>query len=304
MNSTETLSVVRHVHALLVASKDVRGFEHLMVRISDAADADGHVTLDSITREELDQRLTSAEAASDKPPDLVLIFQSWSEEFTEHEVAGLLSRWPLTRWVCGYGPWCESDGRTRVTWPRGTRTPATLLPKRFVQELQVARGEAQFLPVTASREEAFAADYLTDGFEGDECRPPLDVAVEIVTADRIYGEGLVLLARRAGWDARWIGAEPQSSDTSSDKVRPQHTIRVWDAVPLEDRNVDDLSDCAAAVSERAQTVVALVGFPGSDLVDNLEAVGVAAMIPKLAPASVLLKRLRDVATDIEVRSAE
>ena len=83
-------------------------------------------------------------------------------------------RWPLTLWVCCYGAWCDSDGRTRSIWPISVRVPVSEAERRLNRVWQVLteqRGEP--LPLTASRDEAFEFDHC-DGrarpgnVEGDQ----------------------------------------------------------------------------------------------------------------------------------------
>jgi hypothetical protein len=99
------------------------------------------------------------------PPDLVVVCQSWPDEFSVAEVSAVLGRWPLALWVVCYGTWCNSDGRTRTIWPIGVRVPVTEAASRLNHVWQILteqRGEP--LPITASRDEAFAFDHC-DGFD-------------------------------------------------------------------------------------------------------------------------------------------
>lgn len=93
-------------------------------------------------------------------PDLVVVCQSWPDEFPASEVSAALGRWPLAQWVCCYGAWCDSDGRSRLTWPLSVRVPAHEAARRLGHVWQIVckqRGEP--LPITASRDEAFAFDH-------------------------------------------------------------------------------------------------------------------------------------------------
>jgi len=90
--------------------------------------------------------------------DLVVVCQHWSDEFSEHKVWKLLSRHPLARLTCCYGPWCESDGRTRDIWPLAVRVPVRATEERIRRELDVIAGRCAPLPLTASRDEIFLFD--------------------------------------------------------------------------------------------------------------------------------------------------
>lgn len=93
-------------------------------------------------------------------PDLIIVCQSWPDEFPTAEVTLALGRWPLALWVCCYGAWCASDGRTRLIWPIGVRVPVDEAENRLNHVWRVLieqRGEP--LPMTASRDEAFEFDH-------------------------------------------------------------------------------------------------------------------------------------------------
>ncbi len=98
-----------------------------------------------------------------EPPDLVIVCQSWPDEFPMAEVTTALGRWPLAIWVCCYGAWCASDGRTRSIWPISVRVPVDEAENRLNHVWRVLteqRGEP--LPLTASRDEAFEFDHCVD----------------------------------------------------------------------------------------------------------------------------------------------
>ncbi len=99
-------------------------------------------------------------------PDLVVVCQSWPDEFSSVEVSACLGHWPLTQWVVCFGSWCESDGRTRDIWPIGLRVPARAAVSRLQRVWEIVRGgRPEPLPVTASRDEAFEFDaaHSSDG---------------------------------------------------------------------------------------------------------------------------------------------
>ena len=91
-------------------------------------------------------------------PDLIVICQQTPDEYAAAEVHALLTAFPLSRCVCGYGRWCASDGRTRDTWPLAVRVPAESAARRIDIELEVIAGTRAPLPLTASRDEIFLFD--------------------------------------------------------------------------------------------------------------------------------------------------
>ncbi|MCA9091486.1 MAG: hypothetical protein KDA90_22970 [Planctomycetaceae bacterium] len=110
---------------------------------------------------EVQCRATLADALrelSQDAPDLVLVCQQWPEEYRTEEVEQLLESLPLARIVCSYGPWCGSDGRTRVIWPFALRVPAERAASRILAELDVIAGRRLPLPRTAGLEEVFTFD--------------------------------------------------------------------------------------------------------------------------------------------------
>src|SRR5260370_5504014 len=95
-------------------------------------------------------------------PDLIVVLQSWPDQFSENDVHKLLALCPLARIVCCFGPWCDSDGRTRSIWPLSVRIPAAAASGRLSRELALLENHdepAAPLPLTASRAEIFENDY-------------------------------------------------------------------------------------------------------------------------------------------------
>ena len=72
---------------------------------------------------------------SDWFPDMVIALQAWPDQFSADDVEKLISLCPLARILCCFGPWCDSDGRTRSIWPLGVRVPAAAFAPRFEHEV-------------------------------------------------------------------------------------------------------------------------------------------------------------------------
>lgn len=114
----------------------------------------------ALRRDDID---AGASVATTMSPDLVIVCQSWPDEFSPSEVTQALGCWPLALWICGYGAWCASDGRSRSIWPISVRVPVDEAPQRLNHLWQVlAEGRGEPLPLTASRDEAFAFDHVDD----------------------------------------------------------------------------------------------------------------------------------------------
>lgn len=121
--------------------------------------------IDSVGSRATAQRADGLSEAKIAPPDLVIVCQSWPDEFSADEVSAALGRWPLALWICCYGAWCESDGRTRTIWPISVRVPVREAASRLNHVWKILteqRGEP--LPLTASRDEAFAFDHCSSHF--------------------------------------------------------------------------------------------------------------------------------------------
>lgn len=89
--------------------------------------------------------------------DLWIVCQSWPDEFSPAEALDIVAACSTSRLICVYGAWCASDGRTRSVWPAAVRTPVAEFAARLQFELRVIAGHVPPLPLTAARDECFAA---------------------------------------------------------------------------------------------------------------------------------------------------
>ncbi|MBT5017669.1 hypothetical protein OAF42_01710 [Planctomicrobium sp.] len=89
-------------------------------------------------------------------PEFILVLQHWSDEYTQTQVDELLNRFPLSRVVCCYGPWCQSDQRTRQIWPAALRVPIHQIQERIELECKVLLGNVLPIERTAGLDEVFA----------------------------------------------------------------------------------------------------------------------------------------------------
>jgi hypothetical protein len=92
-------------------------------------------------------------------PDLAIICQHWTREYTPADVRRLLELAPLARVMCCYGAWCASDGRNGTAWPLAVRVPVAGIAARLRRELEVLGGRRASLPLTASRDEVWLFDH-------------------------------------------------------------------------------------------------------------------------------------------------
>jgi hypothetical protein len=225
--------------------------------------------------------------ASDWFPDLVVVLQTWSDEFSTEEVLELMALAPLARVVCAYGPWCDSDGRNRAIWPHAVRVPVAEASARIVAELaslrfrknahSAARDRTPWpiitdLPCTASRAEVFAAS-CDQGFSSRGSPRP----VAIVSPDRPLTQMLAQALRQSGGQIVDI-----------DGATGPAAI-VWDADPW---NRDRAAELGAARRRWPNaTVIAAVALPHPALERELCDSGADGVWFKLAPTARLLALL-------------
>jgi len=209
-------------------------------------------------------------------PDLIVVFQDWPEQFPRSAIERLIAAAPLARLVCCYGPWCDSDGRTRDFWPLAVRVPISVAQRRIERELALLRGESTcLLPMTAGRDEIF-------GFDNDAALPRTGKSREIVvrSPDRAFRNCLEEALRLAGHRVL-----PDEAD------HPPAHIVLWDIDPWDETSAAALAEYQQSQPEAA--ILALAGFPREHLTGELRSMGVRAVIPKLAPFDLLLDAIEE-----------
>ncbi|MFV0446525.1 MAG: hypothetical protein ACK5Q5_23380 [Planctomycetaceae bacterium] len=169
-------------------------------------------------------------------PDMVIVCQTWSDEWTACQVEPLLGAWPLARVVCCQGRWCVSDGRTRQVWPWACRVPVESAVVRLQQELAMLQGRLAVVPFTASREEAFASDDFACGLAEKSTMPAADVTV--ITLDRDYGETLCELLASWGLTSHWSPQPRAAIGPSADHEQRagERELVLFDIDPLLEHN--------------------------------------------------------------------
>ncbi len=139
--------------------------------------------------------LTEAAQSAGDYPDLISVSQRLRDEYSADEVRQGLGTFPVTRWICVYGAWCESEGRHGSRWPMAVRVPVRSLETRLAIEAWVVRGQTPALPLTAARDEVFEFD--TDRRFPHAPREGLTIGV--FSPDKAYREWLSDLCRQAGY---------------------------------------------------------------------------------------------------------
>lgn len=196
-------------------------------------------------------------------PDLMLVAQSWPDEFSPQGVDRLIRLAPLTRWICCYGPWCDADGRTRDLWPPGSRVPAWRFLPRLRQELRgLSLGDGSLIPLTGSREEIFAQDYSSSHFHSER-------TVRVDSPDQTYADFLARACRSWG-----MPVNPSTPDLILFDLDPDS--------PLREAQFHRLRDQFPATQ-----FLGLQGFSNPDQEQLWFSRGIAHIASKLAPLSEL-----------------
>lgn len=203
-------------------------------------------------------------------PDLVVVLQSHPDEYSSADIARLLAHAPIARWIVVAGAWCEADGRRRGLWPTGARVPAVWAVERLQAEWSLlTAGQGTPLPLTATRDECFAADH-----------PPSDIILDglrvyLASPDRAWRETQAILIQQAG-------ATPVED--------PDQATVLWlDGDPWEAAGRHQVN---AFHAEQPDTpIVVSLDFPLPELVEDVRAAGATAVLPKLAPMGLQLREL-------------
>lgn len=96
-------------------------------------------------------------------PDLLVIVQTWPDEFHFTDVLALPGFGPFSRVICCYGPWCVSDGRNRQDFPLAVRVPLEQFRSALGDEWQQLTKPDEVhspLPWTAGRDEVFRGRFV------------------------------------------------------------------------------------------------------------------------------------------------
>lgn len=88
--------------------------------------------------------------------DFVIVLQSCSDEYAQHDVNDLIGRCLFGHLLCCYGPWCTADGRSHELWPIACRIPAASAASLVELELLGFQTETRALFPMSAGEEVFA----------------------------------------------------------------------------------------------------------------------------------------------------
>ena len=225
---------------------------------------------------QIDTAASLVELDRTQAPDMVLVLQQWPDQYPRQHVLEMIDAYPLARLLVCYGPWCDSDGRTRDHWPHVVRVPLATAARRFVQELENLRQGARRLPLTADRTEAYPPVADTHSLR---LTKPLSIA--IVSTDRALTDHLSDVLRAAGH-------RPLTAGTG------HPDLLLWDADP---GNASSRLQLARLLATHPEVpCVALCGFPWRDQTHELNSAAIVAVIPKLADNGTLVACLEQAAS--------
>ncbi len=218
--------------------------------------------------------LTALVGAGGWHPDLIVVLQSWSDQFSENDFHKVLALCPLARIVCCFGAWCDSDGRTRSIWPLAVRIPIVAARRRLINELALLENHhspVAPLPLTASRAEIFESDYSAPADKSPANGRA--TAATVISPDRPFRQMLEAAAQDWGYRFHeWSrGGAPE--------------VILFDADPWDARQMITLRSIREACPQAR--IVACVGFPRHDLDAALRETGADDVWFKLAPLADL-----------------
>lgn len=217
-------------------------------------------------------------AENDRHPDLVIVCQSWPDEYRPDEVNRLLELLPLATILCCYGSWCDSDGRNRQIWPLAVRVPAfssSALIRRLWRD--AAEGNPP-LPLTASREEIFAR------LHGEAI--PADIG-QLGTEQ----QARVCIESGDGAIREWLGDALQAAgfQIADNADAATAHVAVWDAPIWEERTAEELQQFHARCP--SVPIVVLIGGMRPHQIDQARARGASCVLAKLTPVSTIVREI-------------
>ncbi|MEA1950916.1 MAG: hypothetical protein U9N87_05995 [Planctomycetota bacterium] len=222
-------------------------------------------------------------------PELIVVAQSFPDEFRIEAVDRLRRAAPLARLLGLMGSWCEGELRTGHPWPAVPRLYWHQFPaqcERELTRLHDGAGSTWGLPVTAGDEERLLAAQKT---------------IEPTA------HGLVVVWSRLFEMQDWIARACRLRGYSTIWLAPGRTTKVagaraaiFDGCRCDEVEIGELaklSGLIAAADEKPIPIVALLDFPRIEDHDRAMAAGAAAVLSKPLTVDDLLWQL-DRVSDI------
>jgi hypothetical protein len=215
----------------------------------------------------------------DGHPDLLVIVQTWSDEFHFDELLTLPGIGPYSHIICCYGPWCASDGRSRQNFPLALRVPVEHLSATLSKQWRhILSGSGPSLDWTAGRDEVFQYQYgrrsvisVENGRDSHAAPPATKTqpSVQIHCADRELSNLWLETLKSAG----------MMTGGTADQANEQHIL--WDVDVWSDSIADEWQ--RLLVQSPATHIIAVAGFITADLSTKMCAAGARRVTSKLIP---------------------
>jgi CheY-like chemotaxis protein len=235
-------------------------------------------------------------AATETPPQLVVLFQARPGQFSQADIESLRTLAPLARLWRVLGPWCEGETRSGHPSASCISLPWHQWPARLERELLAQRGgqlPEWSQPLTASSEERTLALAERPLPRAAGAGPTTVAIVAIVAPHAATAAALADVVRLGGYEPRVIagGVEHRWSAAAA---------LLWDA------HADELCDPQAVAEVQAfapsAALIALATFPRPADARRATELGVTAVMAKPYRVADLLESLA-AAIRAVVRSA-
>lgn len=210
--------------------------------------------------------------------DLVLVLQSRPREYSQEEIEKLVTSNPLTRFLCCYSSWCESDGRNyRDEWPVAVHVSIREALPRIEKLISNLEGNEDPVPLTSGREELFEA-LSPSRFHCPAIIEEHSVLVQ--SPDLEFKQMLSELLREI---SPHLQAEPNPSNPS---------LCLWDADPLNENQVERLKEFRASFPETL--LVPIMNFPQPEDLSILQnELRTTSIVPKMELCQILPRLLEE-----------
>ncbi|RMG39026.1 MAG: hypothetical protein D6725_06155 [Planctomycetota bacterium] len=241
-------------------------------------------------------------------PDVAVVYEPFPGATDARTMVAAFQRWPLTRWVCAAGPWCESAMRRGTAWPPSVWCPLGRLEQRLVAERSALRLGTPVVPLTAERDEVVlfecpeatgarwvhreAAGEAEPARVGDAAQAT-GVSFFVAAADPALRELIAMSIRDTGGWVAWCGIDPEEfiAAPAADGARAEPAGRgiwVWDVDPWSGSRARTAFELAR---RRASGVWMLTGEPDPDSVIGCR-FPQFEIVAKLAVAFEIPRRVR------------
>ncbi|MCA9018273.1 MAG: hypothetical protein KDA77_23325, partial [Planctomycetaceae bacterium] len=206
-------------------------------------------------------------------PDLILLCQNWPDEFDPHTLNDLVSRFPVSRFICCYGVWSEADGRTRSNLPLSIRVPARCVITRLQLEWEIIRGDREAFPLTSGRDEMFLIEASHHSLQlAVQGEAPL---IRVVSGDRAYQ--IMLEEMIVSWGGR----------ISQDMCDKGTNLVIMDLDPWE-RVVHELETQTTVTAP----MIGVMGLAHPETIAVAKRWGIETLICKVAPEQELFQAVK------------